>query len=176
MSGDRSPLTSISAQSESLLVHVLAACQQHYGPRLVSVAVFGSVGRGTPHPESDLDLLIVADDLPDGRLQRVAEFGAVEVALTPHLAEMRAAGLSPQVSPIFKTPDEAQRGSPLFLDMIEDARVLYDRGGFLQETLAQFKARLDRLGGRRIWRGNAWFWDLKPDYQPRREEHFLNRD
>jgi predicted nucleotidyltransferase len=166
MPGERLPLTSINSQFESLLAHVLAACQQRYGPRLVSVAVFGSVGRGTPHPESDLDLLIVADDLPDGRLQRVAEFRAVEAALSSHLAEARAAGLSPEVSPIFKTPAEAQRGSPLFLDMIEDARVLYDRGGFLQETLARFKARLDRLGARRIWRGDAWFWDLKPDYQP----------
>jgi hypothetical protein len=88
------------------------------------------------------------------------------VALSPHLAELRAAGLSPEVLPIFKTPDEARQGSLLFLDMVEDARVLYDRGGFLQETLAKFKARLDRLGARRIWRGNAWFWDLKPDYQP----------
>jgi predicted nucleotidyltransferase len=159
-------MTSINAQFKSLLAHVLAACQQHYGPRLVSVAVFGSVGRGTPHPESDLDLLIVADDLPDGRLPRVAEFRAVEAALSPHLAEARAAGLVPEVSLIFKTQAEARQGRLLFLDMVEDARVLYDRGGFLQETLAQFKARLDRLGARRIWRGNAWFWDLKPDYQP----------
>jgi hypothetical protein len=25
---------------------------------------------------------------------------------------------------------------------------------------------LEQLGARRIWRGNAWFWDLKPDYRP----------
>jgi predicted nucleotidyltransferase len=151
---------------ESLLVHLLAACRQYYGPRLVSVAVYGSVGRGTPHPDSDLDVLIVADSLPNGRLQRVAEFRAVEAVLAPHLSEAQTTGLTPVVSPVFKTPAEARQGSPLFLDMIEDARVLYDRDNFLQKTLAQFKARLDHLGARRIWRGNAWFWDLKPDYKP----------
>jgi len=29
----------------------------------------------------------------------------------------------------------------------------------------RLKARLEALGARRIWRGNAWFWGLKPDYR-----------
>jgi len=157
---------SINAQFESLLARVLDACRQHYSARLVSVAVFGSVGRGTPHPDSDVDLLIVADDLPNGRLRRVAEFRAVEAAVAPGLAEARKAGLAPDLSPVFKTPSEALQGSLLFLDMIEDARLLYDRGDFLREALSKFKARLERLGARREWRGNAWIWDLKPDYKP----------
>ena len=159
-------MTLMKAQFEALLAHVLQACQQHYGPRLVSLAVFGSVGRGTPHPGSDLDLLIVADDLPIGRLQRADDFRAVEAALSPQLTEARNAGLTPEVSPVFKTPAEVRQGSPLFLDMIEDARMLHDRDDFLRRTLAEFKARLDRLGARRVWRGNAWYWDLKPDYKP----------
>ena len=153
-------------QFESSLVQVLEVCQQCYAARLVSLAVFGSVGRGTPRPDSDIDLLIVADSLPDGRLKRVAEFRSVEVALAPQLAQARAAGFTPELSPVIKTPSEVLQGSPLFLDMVEDARLLYDRAGFLRSALDQFKARLDRLGARRIWRGNAWIWDLKPDYQP----------
>jgi hypothetical protein len=43
---------------------------------------------------------------------------------------------------------------------------LYDREGFLQSALGRLKARLESLGARRIWRGNAWFWDLKPDFKP----------
>jgi predicted nucleotidyltransferase len=149
-----------------MLAQVLAACQQQYGDRLVSMAVFGSVGRGTPRLDSDLDVLIVAEGLPDGRLQRMAEFRSVEMVLAPHMAEARAVGLMSELSPVIKTPSEVLQGSPLFLDMVEDARLLYDRAGFLRSALDQFKARLDRLGARRIWRGNAWFWDLKPDYKP----------
>jgi hypothetical protein len=50
--------------------------------------------------------------------------------------------------------------------MLEDARLLVDREAFLAQAFEQFRARLARLGARRIWRGNAWFWDLKPDYKP----------
>ena len=152
-------------QYELLLSKLLAACRQHYGARLVSVAVFGSVGRGTPHPDSDLDLLIVAEGLPDGRLARALDFQVVEATLVPDLAEAHAPGLAPELSPVFKTPAEVEAGSPLFLDMIDDARLLYDRENFLRDALAAFQARLRRLGARRIWRGNAWIWDLKPDYK-----------
>jgi hypothetical protein len=31
------------------------------------------------------------------------------------------------LSPLFKTPAEANRGSPLFLDLVDDARILVDR-------------------------------------------------
>jgi uncharacterized protein len=157
---------SVVAKLESLLAHLLTSCQRHYGIRLVSLAVFGSVGRGTPREDSDIDLLIVARDLPDGRLPRVEEFRAVETALGPCLAEARSAGLATELSPIFKTPAEVEVGSALFLDLIEDARILYDQDGYLRNALDNFRARLERLGARRVWRGNAWFWDLKPGYKP----------
>lgn len=45
---------------EQQLLHIckerLAA---HYGPRLKKLILYGSVARGTPEPESDLDLLVV---------------------------------------------------------------------------------------------------------------------
>lgn len=150
---------------ESLLTTFLAVCQKFYGDRLVSVVVFGSVGRGTPRPDSDIDVLIVADGLPNGRLRRVQEFRAIEDALLPCLAKIRSAGWHIELSPVIKTPTEILRGSPLLLDMIHDARLLYDRDGFFRAALAQFQSRLEKLHARRIWRGNAWLWDLKPDYR-----------
>lgn len=156
----------IQARFEFLLAQLLTAGQERYGARLVSLAVFGSVGRGTPRIDSDVDLLIVADGLPQGRLLRMAEFRDVETALAFALAQARASGLTADLSPVIKTPDEVLQGSLLFLDMVEDARLLYDRANFMREALSGFKARLDRLGARRIWRGNAWIWDLKPDYKP----------
>ncbi len=157
-SGDDSPV-------ESLLEALLSACQQFYDARLVSVVIFGSVGRGTPRPDSDVDVLIVADGLPDGRLKRADEFRTIEDALSPHLADLRQAGWHMELSPVFKTPAEILRGSPLLLDMIQDARLLCDHRGFFHAALAQFQSRLEKLHSRRIWRGNAWIWDLKPDYR-----------
>lgn len=151
---------------EKLLASLLAACQQVYRERLISVAVFGSVGRGTPRPESDVDLLIVAEDLPQGRVQRAAEFRQVEALVAEELSELRRAGVNTELSPVFRTSAELATGSPLMLDMVEDVRILHDSGGTLQEALEQFRARLQRLGARRVWRGDAWYWDLKPEYRP----------
>jgi uncharacterized protein len=156
----------LTAHFDELLRALVAAFQSQYGPRLVSVAVFGSVGRGTPRPDSDVDVLIVAEGLPRGRMARVAEFGGIEAELAELFARLRRAGIATVLSPVLKTPAEVEQGSSLFLDMLDDARILVDRDGFLAHAFAQFRERLARLGARRIWRGNAWFWDLKPDYRP----------
>ncbi|MBC7337187.1 MAG: nucleotidyltransferase domain-containing protein, partial [Clostridia bacterium] len=61
----------MQATFASLLQAIPQAAQEVYGERLVSLAVFGSVGRGTPRFDSDIDLLVVAAGLPRGRLARV---------------------------------------------------------------------------------------------------------
>jgi hypothetical protein len=133
---------------------------------LASLVVFGSVGRGTAGPDSDLDLLIVASGLPDGRVSRVRDFISVEHTLGPDVIRARQLGWTVELSPVLKTPDEVEAGSPLFLDMVEDAMFLHDRDDFMRSALKALGIRLAALGARRIWRGNAWFWDLKPDYVP----------
>ena len=143
-----------------------SACVRHYGDRLVTVGVFGSVGRGTPGPWSDVDALIIANDLPRGRGRRTGDFDAVEAAMGDVLATVARRGCHTTISPVIKTPAEASAGSLLFLDMIDDLRLLYDRDGFFRSHLDGFAARLRRLGARRIHRDGTWHWDLKPDYRP----------
>jgi predicted nucleotidyltransferase len=153
-------------QFERLLAALVEVCTRHYGARLRAIAVFGSVGRGTPRPDSDVDVLIVATGLPDGRVARMDEFRLVEAGLSGALAAAREAGVRTEVSPVLKTPEELAHGTPLLLDMTEDARVLVDRGDLLAGVLAAWRARMAVRGARRTRRGNAWFWDLKPDYRP----------
>jgi predicted nucleotidyltransferase len=142
---------------------LLDSCRETYGERLVSLAVFGSFGRGTPRPDSDIDLLIVADGLPRGRMNRVREFGAAERKFRARLPE---GSFRRELSPVIKSREETAVGSPLFLDMVDDAHMLFDTDGFFTGTLAGLKKRLEALGSRRIWKGSAWYWDLKPDFQP----------
>ncbi|MEW5866289.1 MAG: nucleotidyltransferase domain-containing protein [Bacillota bacterium] len=145
---------------------LLEACHRVYGDRLVTVAVFGSVARGTPGPESDVDVLIVARDLPHGRLERMAEFRKVEVELASLIKAMATEGIATDISPVFKTPEQVEVGSLLFLDMIEDAVILYDESEYFRKHLDKLAARLKDLGARKIKRGGQWHWDLKPDYRP----------
>lgn len=150
---------------DELLEQVTGACRQTYGPRLRALVVFGSVGRGTPRPDSDIDLLIVADELPDGRIARVTEFAAVERRLTAALVDAAKRGVHTNFSPVFKSPDELRAGSLLLLDLVDDARVLVDRDQTFERAIGRLRSRLQELGARRVWIGNAWYWDLKPDYR-----------
>lgn len=158
--------SSLVSVFDEILGGLVASCRQEYGSRLVSIAVFDSVARASARSDSDIDLLLVIDPLPDGRMARVAEFDVVERALGAALAEAALRGVTTRLSPVIKTPAEIRQGSPLLLDMTEDARVLVDIDGVLAGALNDLHQRLLALGARRIWRGNAWYWDLKPDYQP----------
>lgn len=146
---------------------LLSMIKSHYGERLISVVIFGSVARETQAFDSDLDVLIIAKDLPKGRMKRIGEFENVEEKIEPFLESLRKEdGINTYISAVMKTPEEAEKGSPLFLDMVEDAKILFDKKGFFEKRLDKLRKRLKELGSKRIWRGNAWYWDLKPDYTP----------
>ncbi len=100
-------------------------------------------------------------------MKRIREFESIEEKIEPLLESLhRKEGIHTYISAIIKSPEEAEKGSPIFLDMVEDARILFDRNGFFEEVLDRLKKRLKELGSKRIWKGNAWYWDLKPDYKP----------
>jgi predicted nucleotidyltransferase len=63
---------------EALLVALREACMKVYGDRLVSLCVFGSVAAGVMKRDSDIDILLVCERLPQGRMARVREFEAVD--------------------------------------------------------------------------------------------------
>jgi len=145
---------------------LLAEVKSFYGDRLVSFVVFGSVARETYRFDSDIDVLIIAEGLPKGRMKRVAQFLTIEDRIESFLKSLQKEGINTCISTVFKTPEEAEMGSPLFLDMVEDASILFDRDGFFSKRLVRLRNRLRELGSKRVWRGNAWYWVLKPDYKP----------
>lgn len=151
---------------EGLLARIVQELRSLYGDRLVACAVFGSVGRGTQRDGSDIDLLVIATSLPKGRFARVDEFLPVENSLATELLPVSSEGGAILINPVFKTREEAVAGSPLFLDMVDDARLLFDPQGFLRARLDRLRDRLTELGARRVWLGNAWYWELKPDLRP----------
>lgn len=151
---------------EPLLRSLVRETSKGYENRLVSLVLFGSVARGTAGPLSDVDFLVVADPLPRGRGARLREFEPVEQALTPDLDALRAAGFRTSLAPVFKTPEEVERGSLLFLDLTIEARILVDRERFFERYLDRLRRRLAQLGSRRVPFKGGYYWILKPDIRP----------
>jgi predicted nucleotidyltransferase len=159
-------VSAILSTFERLIDTITAEAHRLYGTRLECLAVFGSVGRGTMRADSDIDLLVVVEPLPNGRLARIEEFAPVETAVAPLLEQVRTVGVDTRISAVIRTPAEVRAGSPLMFDMTEDARILYDPRAVLRDALDDLRRRLDKLGARRIWRDGWWYWDLKPDLRP----------
>ncbi len=150
-----------------MIADVFQLVRDYYGEQLVGFVLFGSVARDTFRSDSDIDLLIIAEGLPQGRVKRVEEFEEnIEERLKERMKVLRSEGIFPYLSPLFKTPDEVLRGSPLFLDMVSDAEILYDRDDFFRNYLQKLKRRLTKLGAQKVRKGGGWYWVLKPDYKP----------
>ena len=149
-----------------LAVEYAESLKQQLGDSLWAVVLYGSVARREAAPGSDVDLLIVASGLPRARLARHSVLEQADRLLEPKLQALRRQGIVTDVCPILKTPDEAKRTSPLYLDLVEDAMILHERNGFFSAILERLRASLRRLGARRIRRGHVRYWELKPDYVP----------
>jgi len=133
--------------------------------KLVSACLFGSAARGNGEASSDIDILIVAEDLPEGLISRNLIIKAVQetVRSSPQARLLRKLGQSILVSPVMLTPEEASRHPPIMLDMVDDSVILYDRDGFLQRVLDDIRNRLKDLGARKVRTRKGYYWILKPN-------------
>ncbi len=150
---------------ERLVAVLPEACRAVYGERLKSLALFGSVARGTMRPDSDVDLFLVIEPLAPSLFERRTEFAEVERRLGPALDEARRAGVHTTLSPVLKTPAEMREGSFLHLDLTDQARILHDPQNVLRDYLDDLRRRLEKMGARRVHKGGGYYWVLKPDYQ-----------
>jgi len=131
---------------------------------LVSFVVYGSVARGNATKDSDVDLLIIADNLPD-RYEMFKIFDKAEEAIFDKINKLRKDGYYIFLSPVIKSREDARLITPLYLDMIDDAVILYDKDEFFTNVIGKLKKRLDELKAERVILGKKWYWRLKKDYK-----------
>jgi len=136
------------------------------GDNLTSVVLFGSVARGEAGLGSDIDLLVVCRELPKGAFRRQEVLEPVREKLLADLERLWEQGCYTDFAELIKTEAEAQKTHLLYLDMTEEAVILFDRGGFFAAILARLRERLRELGAQRRQLGSLRYWDLKPDFKP----------
>ncbi|MBI4788203.1 MAG: nucleotidyltransferase domain-containing protein [Chloroflexi bacterium] len=139
---------------DKLLRALARALFDYFGHNLVSVVLFGSYARGQARPRSDLDLYVIAENLPRRLPDRVA-----------YVHRATNARFERPASIIAECKREFVSGFPsLYLDLALDGIVLYDCDNFMTDKLAQIR-RITREAGLRRVRVNgdfAWRWKRQP--------------
>ena len=151
-----------------ILEHIVVGLIQNFWTRVISIVLFGSVAAGKARPESDVDLLIVIEDLPENYSERLKIFRKATEGIEEITLDLwRKYRIYPLVSPVILTPEEAEKTQPFYLDMIETSVIILDKNGFMKRKLEDLRGRLSQLGARRIvLPDGTWFWELKPSIKP----------
>ena len=119
------------------------------GGSLLGVVVFGSWARGEPSWESDLDILLIADDrLPISRGLYRQWDDRPELEWDGHAVEPHFVHL----------PAEGEMPSGLWAEVAMDGLVLFERGLAVSRSLAGFRRRiLDERISHRVVHGNSYW-------------------
>jgi len=150
-----------------ILELTVARVFEEFGSALRSLVLFGSLARGTAKKESDIDLLLVADGLPesyDKRLSVIRSILSFEPIEKWRSLLWKEEGLYPLVEIIPLTAEEALKTHPFYLDMTESAIVIYDREMFFARKLDHLRASLEEIGAfKSVLPSGQWFWVLAKD-------------
>jgi predicted nucleotidyltransferase len=150
-----------------LLERFLGLLKEHLGDQLLSLVLYGSVARGEAGEESDIDLLLILDHVSTNYHRRLDEVLSVQAQLereSEYEAVRKVLGSAPYLSYLILSKEEADENRYIYLDMVEDAKLLFDRAGFFAKRLRAVRNRLEELGSMRVQlEDGTWYWDLKPD-------------
>lgn len=144
-----------SAEQPAYLHQAVERLAEALGARLVGVVLYGSRGRSEAREASDVDLLVIAHDLPARWYARAAHLHGI----------LRSMSGAPPFSVLGRTPEEFERHFPsLYLDIGLDGRILYDRDGYTSGRLQRIRDIIARAGLIRQRAGPemGWVWRNPP--------------
>jgi len=104
-------------------------CKERFGKDLISVVLFGSHARGTATSYSDVDLLVVVENLPKKRIERYK-------LLTKEIHDILIR-YNLKISPIIIEPKElsTKNINPLIYGILTGYKILYERDDFWNRYL-----------------------------------------
>lgn len=157
-------LKCFSPAHQAFLEDLFGKIIDYYGPRLTSLVLYGSYARKENRLNSDVDLLIVLNnESKRSRLKLNEEFvKEVEFPLDSQRNLLEKEGILLNISSLILTEAMAKHFLPLYLDMVEYHRILFDKDSFMQTKLEDVRRKMARWGSQKREIGGHWYWEIRP--------------
>lgn len=149
---------------------ILLGLNRSFGDDVIlSVVLFGSIARGAGRKDSDIDLLVLHEEVGYDPIKRWVDT-LLELEEGMEFEELLKQGYYPNPSLIFMTPAELSRNPLILLDIMDEGIILKDKNAMLKGIINIFKKKLEAMGAKKIaFEDGTWAWDLKPDWKPGEE-------
>lgn len=128
---------------------------------LVGVLQFGSTIKSPLKKETDLDLFLIFETLPQNRMEQFDLTLDVEDHLNHELKKIKDHNI--QVSFIVKSVDQLDHLSSFYLDFIDTSKIWYDPQNHLKKLLINITNWINQNGSYKVKRGSLWYWVYSPD-------------
>lgn len=129
---------------------------------LVGVLQFGSTLKKPIKKETDLDILLIFDELPSNKYDQFKLTLNMEDQLNSDLKKIKNHNI--QCSFILKKVSQLDHLSPFYLDFIDTSRIWLDPYNHLGNLIADIKNWIEKNGSKKIKKGNLWYWIYSPDH------------
>lgn len=136
---------------ENILKRIVDRIKDKLGEDVLSIVLFGSMTRGDFTESSDIDVLVIARNLPDDWRDRDK--------ILLELAEIRFDRGRPvhiTLTDEYEMNASIDQGAPLLFGLHDANRVVFGRDGFFEKLMKRFDDNMKRWGVRKI-RNGEWF-------------------
>lgn len=137
---------------------------EHFGTKLLGIALFGSIARGDWNKNSDIDLLVIVEEWDKKPVwERIRELLKLKKKLRETEEYKRAVrkGYFPIIQHYPLSRKEALEFHRIYIDMCLDGIILYERDKFLTKIIEKVRQKLLLHGAKRITiPGKGYYWIL----------------
>ena len=136
---------------ENTLKQIVDRIRVKLGEDVLSIVLFGSMTRGDFTESSDIDVLVIARNLPDNWRDRDK--------ILLELAEIKYGHRRPvhiTLADEYEMNASVEQGAPLVFGLHDANRVVFGRDRFFEKLMKRFDDNMLRWGVRKI-RNGEWF-------------------
>ena len=127
---------------EAMLEAFVAVCREFFGDNLHGIILYGAHKDAFVHTQSDVDLLVVCNELPPSSWDRYdVVMQLLERAETLQEVMRKESGIPIYISPVLRTLEEMKGLAPVWRREIRTGRILYDRERRVQNLMKEMSAR-----------------------------------